>query len=75
MFMAAWSQEFAQASLRGLICELNQLIDELDSRWLSFGFNMPGAPEVPAVPENVLVESLSPGDLHVTCDPSPLVAY
>jgi Fibronectin type III domain len=61
--------------MRGLICELDQLIDELDPRWLSFGFNMPGAPEVPAVPENVVVEALSPGELHVSSDPSPLAAY
>ena len=58
--------------LRGLICELDQLIEPLDARWLSFGFNMPDAPEVPAVPQNVVVEALSPGQLFVTCDPSPL---
>ena len=27
------------------------------------------------MPQNVLVEALSPGDLHVSCDPSPLASY
>ncbi len=40
---------------RGLIDELNQLLDPLDPRWLAFGFNMPGAQERPDVPENVSV--------------------
>jgi len=61
--------------LRGLLNELDQLIEPLDARWLSFGFNMPGAPEVPAVPQNVVVEALSPGELHVTCDASPLADH
>ncbi len=61
--------------LRGLICELDQLIGPLDPRWMSFGFNMPGAPEVPEVPQNVVVDVLSPGELHVTCDASPLADH
>lgn len=61
--------------IRGLICELEQLIDDLDPRWLSFGFNMPGAPEVPEVPQNVQLDNQVPGELYVTCDASPLADH
>ena len=61
--------------IRGLINELDQLIEPLDPRWLSFGFNMPGAPEVPEVPLNVEVDNQIPGELYVTCDPSPLADH
>ena len=61
--------------IRGLICELEQLIDDLDPRWLSFGFNMPGAPEVPEVPQNVEVDNQVPGELYVTCDAAPLADH
>ena len=39
--------------LRALINELAQLIGSLDNSWLVFGFNMPGADEVPDVPEHI----------------------
>lgn len=61
--------------IRGLICELEQLIDDLDPRWLSFGFNMPGTPEVPEVPQNVEVDNQVPGELYVTCDASSLADH
>jgi hypothetical protein len=41
--------------LRGLIDELNMLLDPLDPMWNVFGFNMPGAQETPEVPEDVVV--------------------
>jgi hypothetical protein len=41
--------------LRGLIEELTQLIDPLDWRWPSFGFNKPGASEIADVPESLQV--------------------
>ena len=67
--------EKADAELRGtmqrLIGELGDLIADDDPRWLRFGLNLPAAPEVPEVPENVVVNSNIPGKLLVTCDASP----
>jgi hypothetical protein len=40
--------------MRGLIEELRQKLGALDGRWKTFGLNMPGAKEIPAVPTNVL---------------------
>lgn len=42
----------------------------LDPRWRQCGFNMPGAPTVPAVPTNVVVTPLAGGTLQIACDPS-----
>jgi hypothetical protein len=42
----------------GLLAELGQLLDDTDPRWLAFGFEMPGSPSTPEVPENV---TASPG--------------
>jgi len=39
--------------MRGLIDELDQVLDPLDGRWLTFGLNMPGAKQIPTVPQNV----------------------
>ena len=51
-------------TLRGklvqLVDELSYLIDPLDPRWKAFGFNMPGAPETPDVPEGLSVVLVGP---------------
>lgn len=39
----------------GLLAELTQLLDPNDPRWLAFGFEMPGNPAGPDVPENLVV--------------------
>lgn len=57
--------------LSGLCKELSQRLEPLDPRWRQFGFNMPGASTVPAVPENVVVTPLSGARFQIACDPSP----
>ncbi len=39
----------------GLLAELTQLLDANDPRWLAFGFELPGNPSGPDVPENLVV--------------------
>lgn len=56
--------------LSGLCKELSQRLEDLDPRWRQFGFNLPGAPTVPAVPEGVAVFALPGGRLQISCDPS-----
>jgi len=43
----------ARARASGLLAELGQLLGDNDPRWLAFGFEMPGSPSTPEVPENV----------------------
>lgn len=38
----------------GLLAELGQLLDDSDPRWLAFGFELPGSPATPEMPENVV---------------------
>ena len=45
--------ETLRKALRDLINELSALIEPLDQRWKSFGFNLPGAEETPDVPINL----------------------
>ncbi len=59
-----------QKRLGGLRDELAQRCDPLDPRWRDFGFNLPGAPTTPEVPQNVVVTPTLPGQLQVTCDAS-----
>ena len=56
--------------LRGLVEELGQRISDGDPRWLEFGLNLPSAPNVPVVPEGVVVNTNTPGELFITCAPS-----
>ena len=57
--------------LSGLCKELSQRLEPLDPRWRQFGFNMPGAATVPAVPEAVAVTPLSGARFQIACDASP----
>lgn len=56
--------------LSGLCKELSMRLEDLDPRWLWFGFNMPGAPTVPAVPQNLVAAALAGARLQLSCDPS-----
>jgi len=47
--------------MRGLITELETVLDPNDSRWLAFGLNIPGAPATPDVPTHLMVTLLGPG--------------
>ncbi len=48
----------ARARASGLLGELGQQLEDMDPRWLAFGFELPGNPASPEVPENVVA---SPG--------------
>ncbi|MDB6029287.1 MAG: hypothetical protein JWM68_5510, partial [Verrucomicrobiales bacterium] len=52
--------EAMRKGLRDLINELDHLLDPMDARWLSFGFNKPGADETPDVPENITAILIGP---------------
>jgi hypothetical protein len=61
----------ARKRLSDLCKELSMRLGPLDQRWRQFGFNMPGAATVPAVPVNVVVTDLSGARLQIACDASP----
>jgi hypothetical protein len=56
----------------GLLAELDQLLEDNDPRWLAFGFEMPGSPSTPEVPENVTATAGAAGThtLFLHCDDS-----
>jgi hypothetical protein len=51
----------ARKRASGLLAELGQLLDDSDPRWLAFGFELPGSPASPDVPENVVVAPAAAG--------------
>jgi hypothetical protein len=59
--------EQLRARLRGLRGELQQRLSADDARWRQFGFNIPAANAVPAVPQDVSVNTQTPGTLWVQC--------
>lgn len=63
--------EALRKRLSGLCKELSQRLEDMDPRWLEFGFNLPGAPTVPEVPQDVVVTLLPGARIQVACSPSP----
>ena len=59
-----------RARAPGLLAELGQLLDDNDPRWLAFGFDLPGHPSSPDVPQNLIVTPGVAGSqtLFVHCD-------
>ena len=68
--------ETALQAMHDLLCdlrtELSQLLSDDDERWYAFGFERPGDPETPPVPENLTVAPGAPGSRMVIphCDES-----
>lgn len=60
----------ARKRLTDLCKELSMRLGPLDQRWRQFGFNLPGAATVPAVPVDVVVTPLVGGSLQIACAPS-----
>ncbi len=60
----------ARKRASGLLAELGQLLEDSDPRWLAFGFEMPGRPSTPEVPENVTATAGAAGThaLFIHCD-------
>lgn len=61
--------------LRGLVNELAQALADNDPRWREFGLNLPAAPNVPAVPQNVQVNTQTVGEFFITCAPSQYASH
>jgi hypothetical protein len=61
--------------LRGLANELAQLIEPTDVRWLSFGFNLPGAIETPDKVENLQVALIGPTAVAMRWDAAARADY
>ncbi|MBI2924870.1 MAG: fibronectin type III domain-containing protein [Verrucomicrobia bacterium] len=57
-----------RARASGLREELAKLIEDNDERWLAFGFEMPGAPSTPEVPENLVATPGAPGSRSLFVD-------
>ena len=57
--------------IRGVIRELTDALPPLDSRWLGFGLNMPGAEQTPEVPVNVVATLVSPTSVAVKWPAAP----
>jgi hypothetical protein len=54
--------------MTGLREELAQLLEDTDDRWYAFGFEKPGDPSSPEVPENLTVTMGAAGTLILHCD-------
>ncbi len=61
-----------QGGMRMLIGILDQMLAPDDSRWATFGLNMPGADVTPAAPENLTVNFADGPVLLAACDAVPL---
>lgn len=61
--------------LRALIGELELKLDPLDTRWLNFGLNRPGAEDPPEAPENITAAPMPGGKVLVQCDRVPRTDY
>ena len=57
--------------IRGVIRELTDALTPLDSRWLAFGLNMPGAQATPEVPVDVVATLVSPTAVAVKWPAAP----
>jgi hypothetical protein len=53
--------------MRGLITELEQLLDDDDARWYAFGLNRPSDPEAPGIPDGLVLTPGMPGTVLVDC--------
>ena len=58
----------ARSRLTGLRGELSQLLGDDDPRWYAFGFERPGDPETPEVPEHLTLVPGAPGSGSVAAD-------
>ena len=64
-----------EQALRTLLSELHQVLDPMDSKWLAFGFNKPGAKAIPAIPENVFATLIGATSVSLKWDSSARASY
>ncbi len=55
--------------------ELRMQLDPLDTRWLKFGFNMPGADETPEMPTGLLATLIGPTAVALKWEAAERAAY
>ena len=67
--------EALEQALRTLLRELHEVLDPLDSKWLAFGFNKPGAKSIPAVPQNVIATLIGAASVSLKWDSSARASY
>ena len=67
--------EKLRTRLRGLIGELEQLLDPMSAHWLTFGLKRPGAPDSPDAVTGTQAIPLGTAKLRVKCDPAPRAEY
>jgi len=67
--------EALRTRLRGLIGELEQLLDPMSPHWLTFGLKRPGAPDSPAKVTNTRATAAGGGKVRVQCDPAARADY
>ena len=67
--------EAMRKGLRDLINELATIMDPLDARWLTFGFNKPGADETPDVPTGLSAVLVGPTAAATKWDASARAGY
>lgn len=61
--------------IRGLVSELGQLLDPMSAGWKAYGFNVPGAMEMPEEVENVSAILIGPTAASVKWDASARAEY
>jgi len=61
--------------LRGLIGELEQLLDPMSPHWLTFGLKRPGAPDSPDAVTGTQAIPLGTAKLRVKCNPAARADY
>ena len=57
--------------IRGVFNEMKQFISDVDPRWTAFGFNKPGAENIPDVPEEIEVVASEPTATAIRWPASP----
>ncbi len=57
--------------MRGLIGELEGLLEDDDARWYAFGLNPPGAPETPEIPDGFVLAAGGTGELEADWSDAP----
>ncbi|MDB6027902.1 MAG: hypothetical protein JWM68_4125 [Verrucomicrobiales bacterium] len=61
--------------IRGVIDELHMLMEPLDPRWKTFGFNQPGAEQRPDAPENIQVVLVNETTAMIEIPSTPRASY
>ena len=67
--------EALRKRLSGLTAELKQTLQPLDGRWKTFGLNMPGAKNIPGIPENVIATLIGETAVAVKWNRAPRADY